>query len=95
MYLPINNDEMRNLVEDIKETYEDQYDVNLNRDKLEKYIVNILADTHILDESDTYLQLFNSTLAKMDELIDSNTVEIGNAAEEDELLKNLNSIFED
>ena len=94
VYLPLSNDEMYNLVEDIKENYEHQYNVTLNRDKLEKYIVNILADTHILDESNTYLELFNSTLAKMDELIDSNTVEIGNAAEEDELLKNLNSIFE-
>ena len=86
---------MQNLVEDIKENYEDLYDVTLNADKLEKCIVNILADTHILDDANTYLELFNATLSKMDELIDSNTVELGNATEEDELLKNLNSIFED
>ena len=95
VYLPIGEDEMQNLVEDIKENYEDLYDVTLNADKLEKCIVNILADTHILDDANTYLELFNATLSKMDELIDSNTVELGNATEEDELLKNLNSIFED
>ena len=95
VYLPIQQDEMYRLVSDVKKKYDAEFNKSINRNRLQRTIVGILADTGILEKAKTYNQLYNLTIKEMNNLIDTNTVELANNDKsDDELLNHLNSIFE-
>ena len=95
VYLPIQQDEMYRLVSDVKKKYDAEFNKSINRNRLQRTIVGILADTGILEKAKTYNQLYKLTIKEMNNLIDTNTVELANNDKsDDELLNHLNSIFE-
>lgn len=92
VYLNIAPEELEDLVNDIKNDYDNDYGVKTNKKELRSIIIDILDKNENLLKSTTYGELYSRTKDILDDMIDSSTVEIGND-NQDELLKDLNSIF--
>ena len=92
VYLNIAPEELEDLVNDIKNDYDNDYGVKTNKKELRSIIIDILDKNENLLKSTTYGELYSRTKDILDDIIDSSTVEIGND-NQDELLKDLNSIF--
>lgn len=92
VYLNIAPEELEDLVNDIKNDYDNDYGVKTNKKELRSIIIDILDKNENLLKATTYGELYSRTKDILDDMIDSSTVEIGND-NQDELLKDLNSIF--
>lgn len=92
VYLNIAPEELEDLVNDIKNDYDNDYGVKTNKKELRSIIIDILDKNENLLKATTYGELYSRTKDVLDDMIDSSTVEIGND-NQDELLKDLNSIF--
>lgn len=92
VYLNIAPEELEDLVNDIKNDYDKDYGVKTNKKELRSIIIDILDKNENLLKATTYGELYSRTKDILDDMIDSSTVEIGND-NQDELLKDLNSIF--
>lgn len=92
VYLNIAPEELEDLINDIKNDYDNDYGVNTNTQELRSIIIDILDKNENILKATTYGELYNKTKDILDNMIDSSTVEIGND-NQDELLKDLNAIF--
>lgn len=92
VYLNIAPEELEDLVNDIKNDYDNDYGVKTNKKELRSIIIDILDKNENLLKATTYGELYSRTKDILDDMIDSSTVEIGND-NQDELLRDLNSIF--
>ena len=93
MYLNIAPEELDDLINDIKDDYDNDYGVKTNKAELRSIIIDILDKNEDLLKATTYGELYCKTKEILDNMIDSNTVEMGND-NKDELLQDLNAIFD-
>ena len=93
VYLNIAPEELDDLINDIKDDYDNDYGVKTNKAELRSIIIDILDKNGDLLKATTYGELYCKTKEILDNMIDSNTVEMGND-NKDELLQDLNAIFD-
>ena len=93
VYLNIAPEELDDLINDIKDDYDNDYGVKTNKAELRSIIIDILDKNEDLLKATTYGELYCKTKEILDNMIDSNTVEMGND-NKDELLQDLNAIFD-
>ena len=94
VYLNIAPEDLDILIDDLKDTYDELFGVNTNRDQLRSVVLDILDKNKSILEENQYIVVFDKTKAILDNMIDSNTIELGNDNNDDELLQNLNAIFD-